>query len=70
MFTIHIEEEMADATEVVDVLNGIATLVKEGYTSGISPTWDLIGDAETRDLEDSDFSGDSDPAGGVDPEGR
>lgn len=42
MIRIEITEEVADAMAMVDLLNHIATLVKEGYTSGYYPHWQIV----------------------------
>lgn len=41
MIKIEIHDEVEDEMAMVDLLNHIATLVKEGYTSGINPNWDI-----------------------------
>lgn len=42
MIRIEISEEAADTADMVDLLNRIATLVKDGYTSGYGPRWEII----------------------------
>lgn len=44
MIGIIIHEEVEDTEAVVDLLNHIATKVKEGYTSGYHPGWELKGE--------------------------
>lgn len=41
MMTIEIQEVVEDTSAMVDVLNTIATMVKEGYTSGVDPYWKI-----------------------------
>lgn len=48
MLKIDIHEEVDDAGELVDLLNHIATLVKEGYTSGHYPRWSITGEETIR----------------------
>lgn len=42
MYRIEITEEVESTYDMVDLLNTIATKVKEGYTSGYYPHWQLI----------------------------
>lgn len=46
MIKLEIYEEVASVSDLVDLLNEIATKVKEGYTSGYHPGWKLVGEAE------------------------
>lgn len=46
MIKIEIHEEVSNAEEMVDLLNEIATKVKEGYTSGYHPGWTISGEEE------------------------
>lgn len=46
MIGIEITEEVESVEEMVDLLNTIATKVKEGYTSGYYPHWELTGEEE------------------------
>lgn len=41
MIGIKISEEVENAEAMVDLLNEIATKVKEGYTSGYYPHWEI-----------------------------
>lgn len=41
MYKLTINEEFNETGEVVDCVNQIANMVKEGYTSGYNPTWSL-----------------------------
>jgi len=40
---IEIDEEVNSASDMVDLLNDIATKVKEGHTIGHKPSWALFG---------------------------
>ncbi len=42
---IEITEEVATAEDLADLLQGIARLLREGYTSGHYPNWALTGEA-------------------------
>lgn len=42
MIKIEILEEVADSMAMVDLLNHIATMVKQGYTSGFYPHWAIV----------------------------
>lgn len=46
MIKIEILEEVETKEDMVDLLNQIATMVKEGYTSGYHPGWRIEGEEE------------------------
>lgn len=43
MIKLEIYEEVATSSDMVDVLNEIATKVKEGYVEGYNPNWRIVG---------------------------
>jgi hypothetical protein len=43
MAYIEIYEVVESSMDMVDLLGHIATKIKEGYTSGVKPTWTLFG---------------------------
>lgn len=47
MIKIEIYEEVDDAVAMVDLLNHITTMVKDGYISGYHPGWKLIKEEPT-----------------------
>jgi hypothetical protein len=51
MLTIEITEETIDTGDMIDVLERIVTLVKQGYTSGVEPSWSLKGEEGTKNDE-------------------
>lgn len=46
MITITIHEEFETSEDVAYGLEHIAKLVREGYTSGIAPNWEIDGETE------------------------
>lgn len=44
MIKIEISEEVSSKSDLVELLNEIATKLESGYTSGYHPHWDLSGD--------------------------
>lgn len=51
MITIEIREEVENPSDMVDVLNEVATMIQKGYTSGYHPGWSMDGTYE----EDCDY---------------
>lgn len=41
MLRVEIPEQVADESALVDLLNHIATLVKQGYKWGVDPRWSI-----------------------------
>jgi len=46
MLKIEISEEVKTSEDMITVLERIAELVKQGYTSGYDPDWKLTGEEE------------------------
>lgn len=50
---IEIHENAKNGSEMLDILNRVAELIAEGYTSGFGPDWELIDDEDIeREPED------------------
>ena len=54
MRTIEVNEETSTAEEMATALERIAELIREGYTSGHEPSWELEGEEEDEETEAAD----------------
>lgn len=54
MRTIEINEETRTGEEIAEVLDRVAELIREGYTSGYEPSWELVGIEEDEETEEAD----------------
>lgn len=46
MIKINIQTEVSSVSDLSEMLKHIATQIDNGYTSGVSPTWDIVDETE------------------------
>lgn len=54
MITIEIDQEVNTHEDMIDVLEEITRLMKQGMTSGYEPAWSLHGEEEVEDKDKED----------------